>query len=231
MANYMLCTSRPWGDYLYSTRISNFPDAWWLYTIEDPAFLIEDVEQIQPDKLFFVHWSEFVPAVITDNYECICFHPSNLPFFRGGTPIQHQIDLGKRSTKLTAFRMTQELDAGPIYEQRELSLLGSAEEIYLRMCDMAADMIYDWTTYGFPEPIEQGEPSSTLKRRKPQESRLPQGSVGYPFPIEYIFRFIEMLDAQDYPHAFIEYGGYRFEFTRPALRTGKIEADVTITPL
>jgi methionyl-tRNA formyltransferase len=38
-----------------------------------------------------------------------------------------------------------------------------------------------------------------------------------------------MLDADSYPHAFIVYEGYRFEFTRASLYEGKIIADVVIT--
>jgi methionyl-tRNA formyltransferase len=37
-----------------------------------------------------------------------------------------------------------------------------------------------------------------------------------------------MLDADEYPKAFIRHGNFRIEFSRPALRTERIKADVTI---
>jgi len=223
MSNYLVCSSKPWGKYIYEKRLRYLPGKWMFAGSKQ---LYNAITVFKPDKIFFIHWSDRVIKEITDNYECICFHPSDLPMDRGGTPIQHLIDYGDTETYLSAFRMTQELDAGPIYDKRPLSLYGSAEEIYLRMCRLAAVMIEEWIQDGFPEPEEQGTAGMTVnKRRKPAESELPNASI------DRVFRFIQMLDAQDYPHAFIEYNGYRFEFTRPALRTGKIEADVTITPL
>lgn len=41
--------------------------------------------------------------------------------------------------------------------------------------------------------------------------------------------FIRMLDAEGYPHAFIEHGCFRLEFTRAALFGDRLVADVKIT--
>ncbi len=40
-----------------------------------------------------------------------------------------------------------------------------------------------------------------------------------------------MLDADGYPRAFLDHGGFRYTFARAALYDGRIVADVTITPL
>jgi methionyl-tRNA formyltransferase len=40
-----------------------------------------------------------------------------------------------------------------------------------------------------------------------------------------------MLDAEGYPRAFLEYAGFRYEFSRAALYDGRIIADVKITPI
>jgi methionyl-tRNA formyltransferase len=63
-----------------------------------------------------------------------------------------------------------------------------------------------------------------FRRRKSEESEIPRGLIK-----EGLFDFIRMLDAEGYPRAFINYGGFKFEFTRPVLRTDKIICDVTIT--
>jgi methionyl-tRNA formyltransferase len=40
-----------------------------------------------------------------------------------------------------------------------------------------------------------------------------------------------MLDAEGYPHAYIEYQGFKYSFQRSTLYDGRIVADVTITPI
>jgi methionyl-tRNA formyltransferase len=72
-----------------------------------------------------------------------------------------------------------------------------------------------------PQP-QSGEPVK-FKRRKPSESRLPELS-----DLDRLHDFIRMLDAEGYPPAFLEYGGFRFEFSRAALYDGRVVADVQI---
>jgi methionyl-tRNA formyltransferase len=63
-----------------------------------------------------------------------------------------------------------------------------------------------------------------FKRRKPEESEM--GTLA---SLEELHDFIRMLDADGYPHVFLEHNGFRFEFTRAALYDGRIVADVKIT--
>jgi methionyl-tRNA formyltransferase len=74
------------------------------------------------------------------------------------------------------------------------------------------------------QPLPQtGEPVN-FKRRKPEESRLTKLDS-----LEHVHDFIRMLDAEDYPRAFLSHAGYRFEFSRSALYDGRVVADVRIT--
>jgi methionyl-tRNA formyltransferase len=124
---------------------------------------------------------------------------------------------------VTALRMVPELDAGPIYLQRPLSLEGLAEEVYLRSARVIADMMRAIAD-GEPTPQPQQGTPVGFARRTPAESRLPEeGSLAD------LFDHLRMLDADGYPRAFADVGPWRLEFTRPALRTGAIEADVRIT--
>jgi len=52
-----------------------------------------------------------------------------MPYGRGGSPLQNLIVRGYRHTKLTALRMVEEFDAGPVYLKEDLCLEGNAEEI------------------------------------------------------------------------------------------------------
>lgn len=71
--------------------------------------------EIAPRYIFFPHWSYRIPAEIFDAYECVVFHMSDLPYGRGGTPLQNLIVRGFRETQLCALRCEAEIDAGPIY--------------------------------------------------------------------------------------------------------------------
>ncbi len=48
----------------------------------------------------------------------LCFHPSLLPRFRGGSAIPWQIILGERETGVTVFRPDAGVDTGPIVVQK-----------------------------------------------------------------------------------------------------------------
>jgi methionyl-tRNA formyltransferase len=147
---------------------------------------------------------------------------TDLPFGRGGSPLQNLIVRGHSETVLTALRMTEELDAGPVYLKTRLNLDGSASEIYGRAADLVFDLIgkivADQPT---PKP-QQGEVVS-FERRKPEDSRLPQrGSL------EQLFDHIRMLDAETYPTAFIDSGDYRLEFENAKLDDGVLRAQVAV---
>jgi len=164
-----------------------------------------------------------VPEEIIENFECVCFHMTDVPYGRGGSPLQNLVVRGHRETKLTALRMTAEFDAGPVYLKEPLSLEGSAEEIYLRAANMSALMIQRIIREE-PKPLPQQGEVVNFKRRKPEESLIRN-----PASLQELYDFIRMLDADGYPHAFLDYAGFRLEFTRAGLYDGRIQADVRIT--
>ncbi len=79
---------------------------------------------------------------------------TDLPFGRGGSPLQNLITRGVKSTKISALRCTDVLDGGPIYLKEELSLQGSAEDIYIRADSIIEKMIAAILLTN-PEPLEQ----------------------------------------------------------------------------
>jgi len=220
--NYIYATHHPWNIDLYHSKVSRYPGNWTLIT-EKKELTVELVNKLKPRYIFFPHWSYIVPKNILDSAECICFHTAKLPHGRGGSPVQNQIVRGFKESEVCALRMTEEVDAGPVYMRRPVSLEGLAEEIYLRIASIISEMILEMIENHIePEPQEGNVVS--YDRRKPSESEIPAE-----LELEKLFDFIRMLDAESYPRAFIRYGNYRLEFTRPALRKGRIEADVKIT--
>lgn len=55
---------------------------------------------------------------------------TDVPYGRGGSPLQNLILAGHADTQLTALKMVEEMDAGPVYAKRPLSLEGKAQDIY-----------------------------------------------------------------------------------------------------
>ncbi len=222
--HYVVATAKSWNVARYHSTISRLPGVWHL--IEQPGDLTrEKLDEINPRYIFFPHWSHKVPDEIVSRYECVCFHATDVPYGRGGSPVQNLIARGHQETVVSALRMVTELDAGPVYSKQPLSLLGGGEEVFLRLATVVAEMIAEIVaSEPTPEP-QTGEPT-VFKRRTPEDSRIPQDMTA----LESLFDHIRMLDAEGYPPAFLDYGGLRIEFTRPALRTGRIEATVTIIP-
>jgi len=221
--HYVVATTRPWNIAQYHATISALPGVWHLVTTPD-ELTPEYLAAIQPRFIFFPHWSQRVPAEVTGRYECVSFHETDVPYGRGGSPIQNLIQRGHRDTVVTALRMVDDLDAGPVYAKRPLSLLGLAEEIYVRSASIVSEMIAEIASTE-PLPVPQTGEQEVFRRRTPGQSAV-SAEIS---TLEELFDQIRMLDADEYPHAFLEHGGFRFEFTRPALRTGRIEATVQIS--
>jgi methionyl-tRNA formyltransferase len=220
---YVVAGNRPWSQRTFDTTIRSFPGD-WTFVANANELTAARLLEIRPRYVFFLQWSHRVPQEIASQYECVGFHMTDLPFGRGGSPLQNLIVNGHRHTKLTAFRLDEGIDTGPIYMKRDLSLHGRAEEIFARASTVAAEMIQEIIAQE-PAPVPQSGEPTTFARRKPEQSRIPDG-----LDAGALFDFIRMLDADGYPHAFIEAGGMRYEFRQPSLTDGKVEAHVTIMP-
>lgn len=177
----------------------------------------------EPSYIFFPHWSWKIPADIYEGFECIIFHMTDLPFGRGGSPLQNLVLQGISETKLTALRCVAELDAGPTYLKRPLSLLGTAEEILMRASQLTGEMI-EVIVRERPEPLMQtGEPT-IFRRRAAKEGNLASLET-----TEKAFDYIRMLDGEGYPRAFLETEHFKLEFGRATLKPDCVIADVKIT--
>ena len=182
----------------------------------------ENLTEFKPDWVFFPHWSYIIPAEVYENFRCVIFHMTDLPFGRGGSPLQNLIARGIYETKLSAIRCVQELDAGEIYKKVPLSLWGTAEEIYLRAAELTKEIIIDLVLNPV-ESVPQSGDIVTFQRRKPAD-----GNVELCSSLNQVFDYVRMLDADTYPKAFLETEKFRLEFSRASLRENEILADVKI---
>ena len=218
---YLVVGSKSWSRQVFDERISTLSGRWHFLGAREELTLAE-VRKLSPRYIFFLHWSWKVPDELISDYECICFHMTDVPYGRGGSPLQNLIMRGHRQTKLTALRMTQNLDAGPVYMKEDLSLEGRAEEIYIRATHLSARMIATLICSKLQPVAQTGEPA-IFKRRKPEESEIPELES-----LQALHDFIRMLDAEGYPKSFLMHKGFRYEFSRAVRDDGQIVSEVTI---
>lgn len=192
--------------------------------ISDKADLtLERLKAVRPRYVFFPHWSHIVPPEIHENFECVIFHMTDVPFGRGGSPLQNLIARGIYETKISAIRCIKDLDAGPVYMKTPFSLHGSAEEILMRASGVIEEMIVSIINEK-PAPVAQeGEPVF-FKRRTPED-----GDIAGLKELRDVYDYVRMLDADGYPRAFIETEHLRLEFDRASLKQDSVTATVRIT--
>lgn len=225
-ASVLILSNRPWNKGL-AQRLSNRLSL-CVETIDRSEDLtIERVEEIDPRFIFAPHWSKIIPSSIYSRWKTLIFHMTDLPYGRGGSPLQNLIVRGYKSTVISAIECTSELDSGDIYMQEPLSLEGSAEEIYIRADEKIEDMIVRLIRSPTVPRPQEGH-ATIFERRTPSESNLNECKEG---DIVAWFNHIRMMDADGYPLAYLDALGMRIEFKRVSRRIDGLHADVTIKPL
>lgn len=218
--NYIVASSKSWHRKAFE-NICKHESGRWSY-VESNDELARIVDDLNPRYIFFLHWNWVVPETIWSSYECVCFHMTDVPYGRGGSPLQNLILDGQSETKVTALKMIAEMDAGPVYAKRTMPLSGRAEDIYIRAGDLCWEMIR-WMIVEEPIPNPQQGEVTKFIRRKPEQSVLPDKC-----DLAGLYDHVRMLDAPTYPLAFINYGEFRLEFTHAELKDDKLLAQVTI---
>jgi len=181
------------------------------------------LKEIAPKTIFFPHWSYIIPKEIYESYNCIIFHMTDLPYGRGGSPLQNLIVRGHKNTVISAIKCVKEIDAGPIYLKKPLTLDGSAEEIFVRANQIIEGMIVEIIKKEL-KPIPQSGDVISFTRRKPAD-----GNLNNTKSLDEVYDYIRMLDAEGYPKAFISLGDLKFEFTKASLNLDSVNANVKIT--
>lgn len=182
-----------------------------------------NLKKLNPKYIFFPHWSWIIPKEIYENFNCVVFHTADLPYGRGGSPIQNLISLGIKHTKISAIKVDGGIDTGDIYLKEDVDLYGNVEEILVRISHVIFKKMIPHIIKSDIVPHKQEGEILEFKRRTAEQSELQEY-----FSLEKIYDYIRMLDGEGYPSAFIKFGKYRLEFSRASLKSGNIIADVKI---
>ena len=219
---YIVATIKDWNIKQYYKTIPTLKGSWHLVT-NPKKLTFKYINSINPRYIFFPHWSEKVDKKITSNFECVCFHATDLPYGRGGSPIQNLIIRGHKNTVVSALRMVDKLDAGPIYFKHPLKLNGTAQEIYERASKIIFNIINNMINNKL-EPISQTGKPVVFKRRKMEQSIITKKIKS----LNKLYNHIRMLDAKSYPRAYLRYGNLKIELTKPKIVKGLLTAQTKI---
>jgi len=117
------------------------------------------------DITALVGWSEILPSEYVGSNYTVVVHPSDLPEYAGGSPIQHQIIDGLIKTKATLIKASAKLDAGPIIDKEDLSLEGDLKDIFSNLADASFELLKRFLL-NYPSHKEIKQNRTTLKKRR-----------------------------------------------------------------
>lgn len=191
---------REWALSIYD-QLASETDHVFLILRSPEQFSETIINDFKPDLILFYGWSWVVPATILNNYLCLMLHPSALPKYRGGSPIQNQIIAGEKISAVSIFIMTEKLDAGDIIAQEALSLDGSLSDIFIRITNVGVKLTQKILKKDFQRLPQDDSQATYCKRRKPSDSEITPLELAQE-SAEYLYNKIRML-ADPYPNAFI----------------------------
>ena len=134
MKKILLCSYRDWSNQIckdVEDYFANYEDLIIIKCTTQEKFL-NIIKENKFDYIFFLGWSNIIDKSIVDNNFCICLHPSMLPKYRGGSPLQHQIINNEEEMGVTLFKMDEYLDKGDIIFQQPISIFieDNLDQIY-----------------------------------------------------------------------------------------------------
>lgn len=222
MKTYVLLTEKEWHSDLLSKLRDTIP-ANWIHISSRDKFSKDVLAELSPEKIFIPHWSYVIHQDIYQTFECVLFHMTDLPYGRGGSPLQNLILRNKKTTKISAIRVSEGLDTGPVYNKASLSLKGTAEEIFIRASGVIYRLIKQIINKNLTPHPQSGEPIY-FKRRKPADSNIASLES-----LDQVYDYIRMVDCEGYPKAYIETETLRIEFTNAGIENKNLlKANATI---
>ncbi|MFA7022452.1 methionyl-tRNA formyltransferase [Aliarcobacter sp.] len=222
MKNIVIATIKEWNINNYFELKKELENEYSFYLISNKDELsLEKIEKINPKYIFFPHWSWIIPENIYKNYDCILFHMTDLPYGRGGSPLQNLIINKVYNTKISALKVTKGLDEGDIYLKEDFDISkGSANEIYKNASKLIFKKLIPNILRQNPTPVSQEGVVVNFKRRTPEQSNI---KMLNDVSIANLYDFIRMLDAPSYPKAYLELDNLKMELFEVIIKDGKLE--------
>jgi methionyl-tRNA formyltransferase len=188
--------------------------------VEAPGFAAR-VRALTPDLLVSWFWTKRIPRSLLEipPLGAVGVHPSLLPRHRGPDPYFWAIESGDVETGVTAHRLDEEYDTGPILAQRRISVdpAWNAWTLAKRL-DRPSLVLLRETAGAFA----RGEPLREVLQREDEATLAPEPgdellSVRWDVPAERIVRRIRA--ASPWPGAFTRIGSSTVTLTQAEITT------------
>ena len=160
---------------------------------------LKEIKRYKPDFILYYGWSKKISKNIVERYKCIMLHPSRLPKYAGGSPIQNQIIRNVRQSAVTLFRMNEKIDRGNIISQKKISLSGNLNDIFKRI--ISAGTLLSLKLFKSNYKEKKMKVTKVYLRRKPSESEITFKEIKSK-SANYLYNKIRMLQ-DPYPNAYI----------------------------
>lgn len=224
MGKYVIATTKSWNIENANKLKRRYPNDTFLIISNKEELSKKVIERFNPEYIFFPHWSWIIKPELFYNYKCIVFHMTDLPYGRGGSPLQNLIVRGIYETKVSAIAVEKEIDTGPVYFKEPINIsYGSADEILSRVSELVFEKMIPRFIEDEPVPVKQEGEIVTFKRRTPEESEIPEG-----LSQRQLYDYIRMLDGEGYPAAYKDIGDMRIYFKNAQLTDNAVRAETTI---
>ena len=200
----IVCAYRDWAVNVYEAINLKYKNRFDFYLVKNQSSLEYLVsEGLAPDYIICIGWSWIIPDAITKNNKVVGIHPSDLPNYSGGSPLQHQISEGVIDTKNTLFELNNEIDSGPILAKASLSLAGSIDEVFINLTKSSIELI-ELLLEGKIEHInlQKGKMIKNRKRLTEKDGELTTEKLSQMSALE-LYNFIRCR-VYPYPNAYIE---------------------------
>ena len=224
MDSYVVATTKTWNIENFNKIVDRLPNDNFYLVTQKEQLTKSYLDAIKPRFVFFPHWSWIIPSDIYESFECVVFHMTDLPFGRGGSPMQNLIVRGIYDTKVSAIKVEQGIDTGPVYLKMPINISeGNAEDILKKVSMIIfEEMIPMFVENNLLARPQHGE-VVTFKRRTPDMSAIPVGLSN-----RQLYDYIRMLDGEGYPKAYKDVDDMRFVFENAQLTDDGVIADVKI---
>lgn len=198
----LFCGYRQWSLDVFEKIRDIKPD---IVLIQSPEMLSEITAAESWDVIFVVGWSWKIEPEIINKSLVVGIHPSDLPDYSGGSPIQNQILDGITRTNSTLFKLNEKFDEGDIIDKEPVDLSGHMSDVFNSISLSSVAMIQRFlNNYPDIKLFKQCGAGKKVRRIKPSDSRLenPVGKNGK-MSCRELWDFIRCRE-DPYPNAFFE---------------------------
>lgn len=142
--------------------------------------VIDELKRLEIEWLFIIGWSQIAKKELLDTPKqgCIGMHPTLLPVGRGRAAVPWAILKGLDKTGVTAFKIDEGVDTGPIIDQVEIPLLKdeTATTLYKKV-DYAHVVLMNQVWNALKEnrlsiTVQDNSVASYWEGRKPEDGEI-----------------------------------------------------------